>query len=146
MTIRQACSYDIDAMVLLLEALFGIEDDFTIDPQLQRQGLLLLLSSPDAVVLVAEESGSVIGMVSMQSLVSTAIGGRVGLIEDMIVNARYRGSGIGGKLLTSMIDEADKRGFSRIALGVDLRNENAIGFYRWHGFSSGNMGLMYLYL
>lgn len=143
MIVRPANLHDLDAMVRLLEELFGIEDDFIIDPQLQRQGLLLLLESPDALILVVEESGEIIGMVTMQTLVSTAIGGRVGLIEDMVIDSRYRGSGIGGKLLTSMIDKADERGLCRIALGADRRNDAAIGFYHRFGFKSSNMGLMY---
>lgn len=143
MNIRHAVAADIDNMVSLLEELFAIEDDFPIDRFAQRQGLELLLKDPEAIVLVAEEMGNVVGMATMQRLVSTAAGGYVGLIEDVVVAGSFRGEGIGTQLLESLIEESDKKNYLRLALAADERNIRAIAFYEHYGFHVGRMGMMY---
>ncbi|MDD2266909.1 GNAT family N-acetyltransferase [Sulfuricurvum sp.] len=141
--IRYAYAEDIEAMTELLSELFAIEDDFLIDPAKQKQGLELLLQKPDAKVLIATDSNRIIGMVSMQCLISTAGGARVGLIEDMIITFEYRGMGIGSLLLDSMIEEAGELGYARLSLAVDRRNDAALDFYKRFEFKSSNMGLLY---
>lgn len=143
MIVRYAAYKDIPEMAILLSELFAIEDDFIVDAEKQSRGLKLLLDMPNAVVLVAEEDECVIGMVSMQSLVSTAIGENVGLIEDMIVTQAYRGKGIGSSLLEALIAESAKKKYGRLALGADNRNNGAIAFYQKYGFTTSHMGLMY---
>lgn len=141
--IRRASFNDIPAMAGLLGELFGIEDDFLIDTDKQIRGLTLLLQNSAATVLVAEVEERVIGMVSMQSLISTAMGEKVGLIEDMIVTADFRGKGIGRLLLMGMIEESERLGYGRLSLGADRRNSPALCFYKTFGFETSNMGLMY---
>lgn len=141
--IRTAHVNDIPQMVGLLGELFAIEDDFTIDAEKQSHGLHLLLEKSDAIVLVAVKGEEIIGMASVQSLVSTVMGECVGLIEDVIITEPFRGQGIGKKLLEALIVKGEIRGFRRFALGVDFRNEKAIAFYTHFGFSTSHMGLMY---
>jgi len=143
MIIRHSDYKDIPEMANLLSELFAIEDDFTVDTEKQSRGLKLLLDMPNAVVLVAEEDECVIGMVSMQSLVSTAIGENVGLIEDMIVTQSCRGKGIGSSLLEALIAESANKKYGRLALGADHRNSGAVAFYQKYGFATSHMGLMY---
>lgn len=60
----------------LLGLLFGQEAEFVADPLRQQGGLAELLAHPDrSSVLVAEREGEVLGMVSLQVTVSTALGG-----------------------------------------------------------------------
>ncbi len=143
LSIRLAYSDDIPVMVKLLEELFTIEDDFTIDTVKQSQGLELLLQDSHSIVLVAEIPEGVVGMITIQRAISTAIGMYVGTLEDVIVTQECRGSGIGTKLLDAAIDEVNSRGWGRLALGVDLRNTKAIDFYQKKGFVTSHMGLMY---
>lgn len=142
-TVRKGKVDDAEAMAGLLSELFTIEDDFAIDQQKQLGALHLLLQDANATLLVAEISGCVIGMVSMQGLISTAIGAKVGLIEDMIVTAHCRGQGVGRILLRAMIEESERLGYRRVSLGADRRNDSALAFYRTFGFETSNMGLMY---
>lgn len=141
--IRRADENDIPDMVELLCELFTIEDDFTIDREKHFRGLRLLLDNRDAMILVAEHENRVVGMASVQCLISTAIGERVGLIEDVIVHEPYRGNGIGKRLMETLLIETQKAGMKRLALGVDDRNEKALAFYKHYGFTSSHMGLMY---
>lgn len=142
-TIRLAYSDDIPVMVKLLGELFAIEDDFMIDTEKQSRGLELLLQNSHSIVLVAEILNDVVGMMTLQRGISTAMGGYVSTIEDVIVSQPYRGTGIGTKLLASAIEEAGQRKWGRLALGVDLRNTEAIEFYTKLGFTKSHMGLMY---
>jgi ribosomal protein S18 acetylase RimI-like enzyme len=143
MMIRRACYDDIDAMAGLLSELFAIEDDFSIDIEKQSRGLKLLLDTSSVILLVAESKEGVIAMASLQTLISTAMGEKVGLIEDVIVTEAYRGEGIGKALLEALIAESESAGLKRLALGADHRNHKAIAFYQKQGFSISKMGLMY---
>lgn len=143
MMIRRATMDDLEAMGTLLCELFAVEDDFTIDVAAHRRGLALLIQNENAAVPVALSGEKIVGMATMQPLVSTAVGGNVGLIEDVIVTESYRGRGIGRILLEELIAESRRRGYRRIALAADRRNGRAIAFYRRYGFVPGNMGMLY---
>ena len=127
--IRPARVEDIAAMSSLLGELFAIEKDFQVDANRQRLGLALLMDCPGAYLLVAEVSKRVVGMVSVQSLISTAQGGTVGLLEDLVVDAKYRGQGIGSALVESALHWADSQGMSRVQLLADKNNLAALKFY-----------------
>ncbi len=141
--IRKAQLDDVIPMAKLLGELFAIEDDFSIDSEKQIRGLQLLLKTDHCRVLVAESLGQVIGMISIQGVISSAMGERVGLIEDMIITHEFRGQGIGKQLLMTMIEESKRLGYSRLSLAADKRNDPAIDFYRTLGFETSNMGMMY---
>lgn len=139
MIIRKAIRDDIPEMAILLEELFTIEDDFTINRDKQITGLDLLLQNPHNIVLVAVVDEVIVGMVSMQQLVSTAMGGKVGVIEDLVVTEYYRGRGIGTHLLLNIISDAHSVGYARLALGADIRNHPALSFYTKHGFNQTHL-------
>lgn len=134
--IRSATAEDIEAMLALLQALFAIEADFAFDPDRQRRGLELLLSRGEAArLLVVEHDGSIVGMCTLQCLISTAEGGEVGLIEDMVIAEAWRGRGIGRRLLEAMEAWASTRGLSRLQLLTDRHNLPALSFYEAQGWS-----------
>jgi GNAT superfamily N-acetyltransferase len=144
LTIRPAEREDLDAMVSLLQALFAIEQDFTPDPDRQRRGLLLFLDGcgKHRSILVGAMEDRVIAMATVQILVSTAEGGPVGLVEDVIVREDCRGRGVGRRLMTALRSWAAQRGLTRLQLLMDQHNQPALDFYRkvgWH-----NTGLVCL--
>ena len=135
-TIRPATSTDIPQLVLLLEALFSIEADFLIDSDKQARGLALLITSHKDCILIAELSGchKIVGMCSIQTLISTAEGGVVGLLEDLIVAADYRQQGIATKLLDAAISWSKLQGLKRLQLLADKNNALALVFYQKQGW------------
>ena len=136
--IRLAATSDITVMVDLLAQLFAIESDFCAEPAKQATGLKELLQCGNSAVLIAESAGRAVGMVTVQVLISTAEGGRVGLIEDLVVCEDWRGRGLGGKLLRAAGDWACERGLTRLQLLADRDNAAALAFYRnqgWDGTS-----------
>lgn len=101
---------------------------------------MLLAGSPErALVLVAESRREVVGMVTVQTLISTAEGGRVGLVEDLVVDGRFRSQGIGRRLLEEVIAWAGKAGLTRIQLLADQVNAPALRFYHHAGWSRTGM-------
>jgi ribosomal protein S18 acetylase RimI-like enzyme len=129
--IRNARRTDIDVMVSLLGELFSIETDFSIDKARQRRGLKLMLDGclKHRCIKVAEVEGQVIGMCTAQTLISTAEGGIVALVEDVVIALQFRGQGIGRKLMESIEDWARSRGAARIQLLADRTNFSALDFY-----------------
>ncbi len=129
--VRAATRSDIPALVELLGELFRIESDFTPEPAKQQLGLTLLLDRDDqACVLVAEESGCVVGMVTAQVLISTAQGAEVALVEDLVVTETARGCGIGRQLIAALEQWCSRRGLTRMQLLADRHNTPALEFYR----------------
>jgi GNAT superfamily N-acetyltransferase len=133
--IRAARPGDIPRMTVLLAELFSIESDFTPDVEKQIRGLSVLVAGPPGrlCVLVAEERGMVVGMATVQTLISTAEGGRVGLVEDVVVQHDVRGRGIGTQLIAAIVDWARSHGLTRFQLLADRDNQPALDFY-----TSGN--------
>jgi ribosomal protein S18 acetylase RimI-like enzyme len=136
--IRTAKLDDIPQLVVLLKALFAIEADFDFDPDKQARGLQLLLRSNQGCILVAESTDdkNLRGMCSIQTLISTAEGDAVGLLEDLVVAADFRNQGIGAKLLAEAGAWAERQGLKRLQLLADKNNSPALKFYEKQGWQS----------
>jgi GNAT superfamily N-acetyltransferase len=130
-TIRDAQPDDVEALVELLQELFAVEADFTADSSRQCKGLLMLLDGcgKHRCLKVALVDGQVVGMCSAQALISTAEGGWVALLEDMVVSAPFRGTGVGRRLMTAIETWARQRGMTRLQLLADRTNFSALDFY-----------------
>jgi GNAT superfamily N-acetyltransferase len=130
-TYDEAKSTDIAELVRLLSVLFSIERDFNPDISKQQKGLQLILENKaTAMIQVARnKTGKVIGMVSAQLVISTAEGAASAWIEDMVIDAGYRGLGIGKQLLENVAIWAKNKGATRAQLLVDIENVDAVGYY-----------------
>lgn len=140
MRIDLACVADIAVLSDLLTELFQQEAEFCPDSAAQQRGLAAIIGDPAiGEILVAREAGRPVGMVSLLYTVSTALGGRVVWLEDMVVTANRRGSGIGQRLLKAAIAHAQSDGCRRITLLTDADNSAAQDFYRREGFCASPM-------
>ncbi len=142
--IRNATVRDIGALTELLAELFRLEPDFPVRPEVQACGLRLLLVAAHkrgACVKVAEErvSGRVVGMATVQTVVSTAEGALSGWVEDVVVTAEWRGRGIGRRLLDALAAWAVRHGVTRLQLLADYDNHGALEFYIRHGWTRTRM-------
>ena len=138
--VRSGTTEDIESLVELLGELFALEADFAPDAQRQRRGLTLMLSAPDErIVRVAEDGDRIVGMVTGQILVSTAEGGLVTLVEDLIVAPPYRGTGVGSRLLADLEGWARPLGSKRLQLLADRDNGPAKAFYEKAGWCLTNL-------
>lgn len=147
MRISKATAEDISALSALLSVLFSQEAEFTPDQEAQARGLARIIDSPDTgVVLVAKSDGVVVGMVNLLFTISTALGERVALLEDMVIASKLRGAGVGSQLLEQAISVARAEGCKRITLLTDKTNESAQRFYAKQGFELSSMVPMRLSL
>lgn len=129
--VRRAGSTDIPSLIELLKILFSIESDFTINEAKQRTGLEIMLDDEkNRCIMAAEKNQQVVGMCTAQILVSTAEGGIVALIEDLVVSKEYRGEGIGRSLLSAIESWAAEKGVKRLQLLADRNNTPALEFYK----------------
>lgn len=139
--IRDARLEDIPALVDLLQLLFSIEADFAFEPAHHRRGLAAMLEGcgKHRCIKVAETEGNVVGMCTAQTLISTAEGGVVALVEDVVVQPTWQGQGIGRQLLASVEAWALAHGATRLQLLADHSNTDALKFYERTGWAKTRM-------
>lgn len=138
-TVEHASQDDLTQMAELLSVLFAIEKDFHIDIDKQLSGIEKLYQFDGAELLVAKHEDSVVGMITMQRLISSAEGSYVGQIEDLVVKEEYRKMGVGSRLVNKMRVIAQEYGYKRIQLAADVDNSNALAFYSRRGFNKTNL-------
>lgn len=139
-SITPATPEDIPSLCALLAILFAQEADFQPDSHKQSAGLRQIIEHQETgCILALREGNEIIGMVNLLYTVSTACGGKVALLEDMIINPASRGDGLGGRLLEAAIELAQREGCLRITLLTDRANYAAIRFYQKHGFGISEM-------
>ena len=140
MTISIATESNIEALCDLLNILFTQEADFVSDREKQRMGLKEIIEHPEiGEIFILEKDDTIVGMVSLLYSISTALGGRVAILEDMIIHPDHRGQGAGILLLTHAIEHAKEVQCKRITLLTDTDNEKAISFYKKQGFVISGM-------
>jgi len=140
MTINPATLEDVPHLCGLLAILFSQEAEFRPDAARQAAGLQAILADPRVgAILVARENGAIAGMVSLLFTVSTFLGAKVALLEDMIIHPGQRGKGIGTVLVKAAIERAKAEGCARITLLTDGANAEAKAFYRRAGFVESTM-------
>jgi GNAT superfamily N-acetyltransferase len=136
--VRPARPEDIPRMCDLLADLFSVEADFDVDVVRQKKGLGMFVadSSGNTFVCVAVADNSIVGMAAVQTLVSTAEGGRVGLVEDVIVDKRFRCRNAGTLLIERIIAWSREQGLMRLQLLADRENHQALNFYASRGWTT----------
>jgi GNAT superfamily N-acetyltransferase len=138
--IEQATLEDLPQLVDLLHELFTMEGDFVPNRAKQMRGLRLILEQPNrGRIFVLRHNGRILGMINLLFTISTAEGGFVILLEDVIVHRDFRGRGFGEKLLKHTIEYARKKDFLRITLLTDRINEQGQHFFEAHGFFKSKM-------
>lgn len=131
---------DIPQLCALLAILFTQEADFQPDAEKQSAALRHIIEHPETgSILIMRNGDSVLGMVNLLFTVSTACGGKVAILEDMIVHPAQRNNRLGSKLLQAAIVLAQLEGCRRITLLTDRANDPAIRFYQRHEFDMSEM-------
>ena len=85
------------------------------------------------------EDGRIVGTVGLQFIESTALGGKVALLEDLIVHPGSRGKGLGRLLLSEAVAYAQGHGCLRITVLTDHDNLSTQALYRRFGFRASKM-------
>ncbi len=131
---------DLAPMALLLQELFTLESDFQPQGEKQLAALSWILDHPEqGRLFVLRDAGHVVGMANALFCISTAEGGQVLLLEDVIIAASHRGAGHGKRLLTHILSWAASQGIKRVTLLADRDNAAALSLYDRLGFEASAM-------
>jgi GNAT superfamily N-acetyltransferase len=140
MHVTAATREDIPRLCELLAILFSQEAEFEPHPIKQAKGLEAIIGNPSVgVILVLKEHDEIIGMVNLLFTISTHLGDRVALLEDMIIDSAHRAKGAGTLLLQAAKQKATEQGCQRITLLTDSSNHEAKAFYQKMGFTESTM-------
>ncbi len=124
-----------------------MEADFKADSTTQARGLRLILDEPSrGRIFVLRRNQRIIGMINLLFTISTAEGGFVILLEDVIIHKDHREHGFGEELLNYAIDYAKQKNFLRITLLTDRLNDDSQRFFKRHNFVQSGMIPMRLFL
>jgi GNAT superfamily N-acetyltransferase len=145
--IEPATEADLDELSEMLGGLFTQEGDFRPDKEKQLRGLRLIFEQPSrGRVFVLRRNGAIVGMINLLFTISTAEGGFVILLEDLVIHKQYQGKGYGSRLLQHAIDFAKQKNFLRVTLLTDRPENVAQEFFRHHGFVESSMIPMRLWI
>jgi GNAT superfamily N-acetyltransferase len=138
--IEPATVEDLPALADLLHELFTKESDFRPNQVKQLRGLRLIIEQPNkGRIFVLRSYGKLLGMINLLFTISTAEGGAVIILEDLIIVQDHRSEGFGAQLLEYAIDFARQKDFLRITLLTDRLDEPAKHFFHRHGFHESGM-------
>lgn len=108
-------------------------------PARPREQVERWCDGPDSTLLVAEEKGALLGLAVLLTRAPSDFAGavprKVIVIDNLVLTARGRGRGIGRDLLEAATAWARTRGATHVELGVHDVNQDALRFYRRHGFA-----------
>ncbi len=142
-TIEPATIEDIPQLADLLVELFSLGTDFKPNLAKQIRGLRLILEQPSrGRIFVLRCNGMILGMVNILFTISTAEGGFVARLEDLVIHRDYRGQDFGHRLLKHAVDYCREKEFLRITIITDRGREDAARFFRAHGFAESNLIVM----
>ncbi len=94
------------------------------------------LRNADAVILVAELDGAVVGYAygGVEGHDWMALRGPAGVLNDVVVDPAHRRNGLGRALLDAMLAELEAKGAPRVVLSTAEKNEAAQRLFESAGF------------
>jgi predicted N-acetyltransferase YhbS len=100
-----------------------------------------IIAIPNQEFLVAEKEGCVVGSLYLQIVPNLSHGARPwAILENMIVDSRYRRQGIGRLLLEHALNSAREAGCYKVQLLSNKKRTEAHIFYRASGFEESALG------
>jgi len=133
--IRKAAESDLPA-VLRLYAQPGMDNGHVLTVDAATQILHRMATYPEYAVYVATTSdGSVVGTFALLVMDNLAhMGTPSAVVEDVCVDDRLQGQGIGRTMMHFAMQFARQRGCYKLALSSNAARERAHAFYRSLGF------------
>src|ERR1043166_9034978 len=120
--IEPATEADLERLSEMRGGLFAQEGDFRPDKEKQFRGLRLIFEQPSrGRVFGLRRDGAIVGAIKLLFTISTAEGGFVILLEDLVIHNQFQEHGYGAKLLQHAIEFAMQKNFLRITLLTERR-------------------------
>jgi GNAT superfamily N-acetyltransferase len=99
-----------------------------------EERLSIMLARGDYVLLLAETSGRVVGMVGAYLTLGLELSGFCGRLTGMFVDEAWRGRGIGRSLMKAVEVWLESRGASLLLITSGSHRHQAHAFYRHLGY------------
>jgi ribosomal-protein-alanine N-acetyltransferase len=127
-SIRPAVAHDLDALAAI--------DALCFPPGIAypREEIEFLLLNPTVITLVAERSGTIVGLAALERRRRTRQSARYGELVTIEVLPEFRGESIGVALYRTLESHLRDWGGNRIHLHVSIENDTAVAFYQRLGF------------
>ena len=143
--IRQAERDDVAAIVSLLaqdKVAGGREKNTQPLPQAYYDAFEEITRSAENTLVVAEIEGAIVGTLQLTLIPNlTMQGGKRALVEAVFINEKYRGLGIGRKLMQWAVDTARESGCCMVQLTTNKQRVAAHQFYESLGFVGSHTGM-----
>lgn len=135
-TVRDAGPGDEAAIVDLVQELAVASDwPSPVDEHYARR----FLAKPDAGVLLAEDDGAVVGLLSYVVMPGLFHAADSGFIEALVVTEGRRGEGIGRRLLEHTVGVLKDAGCVELSIGAGADDERARHLYASTGFTEASV-------
>jgi GNAT superfamily N-acetyltransferase len=145
MIVRRAGSKDMTELgelgIALMRTHYAFDDRRFLEPnQADAAGYARFLESQldeqDAVVLLAEQQGRIVGYVyaAIEPLSWKDLRDECGFIHDLLVADVARRTGVGEALLNAAIEWLREQGMPRVVLGTAAQNDTARRLFERRGF------------
>jgi len=129
--LREATSVDASAIVVLIRSLARMMDMVTpVDEAYVRD----YLASPGSGILIADDGGEPVGLLSYSIRPSLLHAGRSCVIEELVVGQPAQQQGIGARLVDELLRQAAGWGCVEVSVTTLAGQRGAIKFYKARGF------------
>ena len=133
---------DIDSIVFMMQEFYAI-DNYPIDVDVSKVLWRAFISNENLgkswLIALDDE---IVGYVILTFIFSFEYQGRIAFLDELFVSKKYRGKGIGSKVLAFILAESKKLSLKLIYLEIENHNENAQKLYIASGFELHNRKLM----
>jgi ribosomal protein S18 acetylase RimI-like enzyme len=132
--IRQAGEADLPA-ILALYAQPEIDDGDVLPVEDAAKVFRRFADYPDYRLFVAEQDGEIVGSYALLIMDNLGhLGARSALVEDVVVDPKRQGAGIGKTMMRAALTEAQRKGCYKLALSSNQKRDRAHAFYESLGF------------
>lgn len=100
-----------------------------------------IIESPHAALIVAADGSSLAGVISLWFRPNLLHAGDVALIDELVVDERFRRQGVGASLVAEAIRVARSRGCIEVEVSTERGNEGARKLYARFGFEERGLQL-----
>jgi GNAT superfamily N-acetyltransferase len=131
---RPAGNNDLDQILPMMSRLYG-QDGLPFDAVRTRVAAEWLLAHADSGAIWTIEAGEApVGYMVMTMCASLEFGGRFALLDELYLEAPWRGRGLGAQAIEFVAEWARARGMAAVRLETAQDNQRAQGLYRKCGF------------
>jgi ribosomal protein S18 acetylase RimI-like enzyme len=136
MRIRQATIEDSAVIAHLMTQLMEASgyEGWQVSPEQVEERLRKMADSDAYQVLLAEDEGQVMGLLSLSFRHTLFHPAPSALIDELVVERGHRRRGVGQQLVAEAIERCRAAGCCEIEVSTERSNEAAQEFYRRHGF------------